>query len=285
MRIIDLHSHWGTKRGYPFQTAEELAQQRKVFRSDPTYVTEQQMVDHFREQDVQILLDLGVRSVELPELKSLHDYAFDVQQSAPDAVLGNWLHIDPRKGAAGLKEFERCLKQRKGVVGLAVAGAGFNVEASDPLYDPFYRLCIEARAPALIMVGYTGLGATLPSGGGVILEYSHPRFVDRVAARYTDLIIVASRPAWPWQTEMIAVLLHKANVWYEVHGWSPKYFTTDLKHEIARRLSDRVMFGADYPLIRYERLVSDWNSEGYDSGVLEKVFHKNAEKFLATLKG
>ena len=24
---------------------------------------------------------------------------------------------------------------------------------------------------------------------------------------------------------MIAVLLHKANVHYEVHGWSPKYFT------------------------------------------------------------
>jgi predicted TIM-barrel fold metal-dependent hydrolase len=83
---------------------------------------------------------------------------------------------------------------------------------------------------------------------------------------------------------MIAVLLHKTNVWYEVHGWSPKYFTQDLKHEISRRLKDRVMFGADYPLIRYERLVSDWKAEGYEPDVLEKVFHKNAENFLATLK-
>ena len=28
---------------------------------------------------------------------------------------------------------------------------------------------------------------------------------------------------------MIAILLHKANVQYEVHGWSPKYFTPALK--------------------------------------------------------
>ena len=26
MTLIDMHSHWGTRRGYPFQTAEELAQ-------------------------------------------------------------------------------------------------------------------------------------------------------------------------------------------------------------------------------------------------------------------
>jgi uncharacterized protein len=33
--IIDMHSHWGTRRGYPFQTPEELAQQERVFKSKP----------------------------------------------------------------------------------------------------------------------------------------------------------------------------------------------------------------------------------------------------------
>lgn len=284
MRIIDRHSHWGTKRGYPFQTPDELAQQRRVFRSEPSYVTEDEMIAHFRTMNVRTTLDLGVRSVGLDELRALHDYAFDVQRGAPDVVLGNWLHIDPRTGAAGLAELERCLATKAGLVGLGVAGAGFNVTANDPRYDPFYRLCIEVGAPVLIMVGYTGIGATQPGGGGVILDYSHPRHLDAAAAQYPDLTIVASRPAWPWQTEMIAVLLHKANVWYEVHGWSPKYFTPDLKQEISRRLQDRVMFGADYPLIRYERLIADWQSEGYSQEVLEKVFHRNAETFLGTLR-
>ena len=285
MRIIDLHSHWGTRRGYPFQTPEELAQQRRVFRSDPSYVTEDEMAQHFRALNVQTFLDLGVRSLGIDELRSLHDYALDVQRSAPDVVRGHWLHIDPRTGAAGVAELDRCVSAKAGLIGLAVAGAGFNVAANDPAYAPYYKYCIDTRTPVLVMVGYTGLGATLPGGGGVILDYSHPRHVDALAAHYPELTIVASRPAWPWQTEMIAVLLHKANVWYEVHGWSPRYFSPDLKQEISRRLQDRVMFGADYPLLRYERLIGDWQSEGYSQEILDKVFYKNAEAFLASLRG
>jgi len=44
-RIFDVHSHWGTRRGYPFQTEEELAQQERVFRSKPRYVTEAEMAE------------------------------------------------------------------------------------------------------------------------------------------------------------------------------------------------------------------------------------------------
>ena len=60
--------------------------------------------------------------------------------------------------------------------------------------------------------------------------------------------------------------MHKRNIWYELHGWSPKYHTPDLKHEIPRRLKDRILFGADYPLFTYERLVRDWRAEGYARG-------------------
>ena len=134
------------------------------------------------------------------------------------------------------------------------------------------------------MVGTTGIGAGRPGGGGVRLDASHPRHVDRVAARFPELKILAGRPAWPWQDDMIAILLHKTSVWYEVHGWSPRYFTPDLKLEIGRRLQDRVMFGNDYPLLRYERLLGDWRAEGYSDEVLDKVFRGNAETFLASLR-
>ena len=141
----------------------------------------------------------------------------------------------------------------------------------------------RSRIPVLIFVGFTGAGAGLPGGKGMRLEFCHPRYVDEVAAKFPELKIVAGRPAWPWQTEMIAVLLHKPNVWYELHGWSPKYFTADLKWEIPRRLKDKIMFGADYPLFQYERLIKDWKSEDYSSEILGKVFYKNAEQFLDEL--
>lgn len=284
-RIIDMHSHWGTRRGYALQSPEELAQQQKVWNSTPEHVTEAAMAEHFRTTGVRTILDLGVRRDRtLDELRELHDYAIATQREHPDVILGNWFHIDPRTGPEGVRELRRCIDASGGVVGFAVPGAGYNIAASDPLYAPYYRLCIEAGIPALILVGYTGLGATLPGGGGVRLEFSHPRYLDEVAASYPELTIVAARPAWPWQAEMIAVLLHKPNVWYELHGWSPKYFTPDLKHEIPRRLRDRVMFGADYPLLSYERLIKDWHAEGYADDVLERVFYRNAERFLAGLR-
>ena len=80
--------------------------------------------------------------------------------------------------------------------------------------------------------------------------------------------------------ELIAVLLHKGNVSYEIHGWSPKYLTPALKKEIRGRLQDRVMFGSDFPALSYERVVGDWIAEGYSDAVLEKLFFRNAEAYF-----
>jgi hypothetical protein len=32
------------------------------------------------------------------------------------------------------------------------------------------------------------------------------------------------------------------------------------------------MFGADYPLLGYERLVGDWKAQHYSDDVLERIF-------------
>ena len=108
--------------------------------------------------------------------------------------------------------------------------------ASDPIYDPFYRLSLDNDIPVLVLVGYTGSGAGIPGGKGVKLDLCHPRYVDELAINYPTLKIITGRPAWPWQDEMIAVMLHKPNVWAELHGWSPKYLTEPLRRDIARRL-------------------------------------------------
>jgi predicted TIM-barrel fold metal-dependent hydrolase len=131
-----------------------------------------------------------------------------------------------------------------------------------------------------VLVGHTGAGAGLPGGSGIKLDLCHPRYVDELAIAFPDLQIVTGRPAWPWQDEMISIMIHKPNVWSELHGWSPKYLTDPFKKEIRSRLKDRVMFGADYPLFRYERLVADWKELGYSDAILEKVFHANAERLF-----
>ena len=283
MPITDIHSHWGTRRGYTLRTEAELAQQRKTWNSDPTYHTEAEMADYFRQSGVRVILDFGFdKHLPIPQAAELHDYGFETQRAHSDVIIGNWVHISPKTGMEGVRELRRCRDNTDGFLGFCVSGSGSG-PASDPSWVPFYRLCIEAGIPALIFVGTTGSGAGLPGGGGILLDHCHPRHLDAVAATYPELTIVAARPGWPWQTETNAVLLHKRNVWYELHGWSPKYFAPELKHEISRRLRDRVMFGADYPLFTYERLVREWRAEGYSEEVLEGVFTRNAERFLATL--
>ena len=167
------------------------------------------------------------------------------------------------------------MQASRGFVGYMVVGAGLGYPCDDPIFAPVLRRQRGARsARCWCSSATTAAARALPGGGGMILDLCHPRYVDALAARRPNLTIIAGRPAWPWQDEMIAVLLHKPNVWYELHGWSPKYFTDALKHDIPRRLKNRVMFGADYPLFTYERLVADWRSLGYDEAVLDQVMQR-----------
>jgi predicted TIM-barrel fold metal-dependent hydrolase len=282
VRLFDLHSHWGTKRGYVLQTDEEVARQQATWGSTPRYDTEEEMAAYFRKNGVRAILDFGfTKNMTLEQVRPYHDYAIETRRRFPDVIFGHWLQIDPRTGRDGAEEMRRCIETSDGFIGYCVSASGMGFPATDPIYDPFYELSLETNRPVLVLVGYTGAGAGLRGGKGVKLELCHPRYVDELAIKYPDLKIVTGRPAWPWQDEMIAVMLHKPNVWAELHGWSPKYLTEPLRRDIARRLKRRVMFGADYPLFRYERLVEDWRSLGFDDDVLERVFHLNAEELFA----
>lgn len=281
MKIFDVHSHWGTRRGYPLQSEPELAKQRQVWNSEPRYHTEEEMADYFRASEVKTILDFGfTKNLPLDKVKALHDYALEVQAKHADVIHGLWLQIHPKEGDAGAREFERVAQASKGFVGYLVSGPGLGKTADDPIYAPFYDISEVRKVPVLVMVGYTGAGAGHPGGGGQILDYAHPRYVDMLAAQRPNLTIIAGRPAWPWQDEMISVMLHKPNVWNELHGWTPKYLTPSLKHDIPRRLKNRVMFGADYPLFTYERLTKDWRDLGYDDEIYDKVMRGNAARLF-----
>ncbi len=145
MKIIDVHSHWGTKRGYTLRTEEELAQQKKTWNSEPTYHTEDEMADilpcqqragdpRFRLHEIHA----ARRSHSDPRLR-LRDTT-----SAPEQILGHWIHIEPATGDAGVRELQTMHRQTRRLIGFAVSGSGSG-PPSDPKWFPFYELCIEAR--------------------------------------------------------------------------------------------------------------------------------------------
>jgi uncharacterized protein len=280
-RLFDCHSHWATRYGHIFRTPADLARQESIWKTKGRYYSEEEMMDVMRAHRVRVILDLAwVRSLPIEEMRKYHDYAFDLGRKNRDVIFGHWLQFEPQRRDESLAEFRRARDADAGFVGFAVSGQSTGVPASDPLWCPFYELAIETRAPVMIMVGLTGIGQQVPGGYGIVLDNGHPRHVDIAAARYPELRVLAARPAYPWQEEMIAVLLHKANVSYELHGWGPRHFSESLKREIGLRLQDRVMFGCDFPVLEYSKVEADWRSLGYSEEVLEKVLFRNAERYF-----
>ncbi|KRB82355.1 hypothetical protein ASE00_09800 [Sphingomonas sp. Root710] len=285
-RLLDFHSHWGTERGWkgsPFESAEAREAVRAYFKWDMSFVSEQEQAAQFRRANVKAMLDLAYTyKMDVGAMRDQHNYAFDYARQHPDVVLGNWIGIDPTK-PGHVKELERCLSEGPGLIGMGLhpfCAAGL---PDEPGWASAINLCIEANRPVLMLAGMSAGGAGTRGGGGLKLEDCHPRYIDRIAARYPDLNVIAARVAWPWQSEMIAIALHKGNVWMELHGWSPRYFSDELKREISKRLRKKTFFAADYPMLTHERLVKEWREEGFESDVLDDVFSGNGERFLTSL--
>lgn len=41
-----------------------------------------------------------------------------------------------------------------------------------------------------------------------------------------------------------------------------------------------ITFGSDYPSMPYARILTEWKELGYKDEVMEKIFHRNAERIL-----
>ncbi|WP_136587631.1 amidohydrolase family protein [Microbacterium hydrothermale] len=197
----------------------------------------------------------------------------------PDVFVGAWGAVDPFKGEEALREVERAVRE-DGILGLHFHPIMGRYRVDSDELKPLFALMRDLGLVAMVDVGTTGMGAGLPGGLGSLIENAHPLAIDRLAAEFPELTIIASHPGWPWVDEMTAVALHKGNVFWELSGWAPKYFSPQLKVDIRARLQDKIMFGSDHPSIPFDRLLREWDELGYSETVMNKVFHENAERVL-----
>jgi uncharacterized protein len=151
---------------------------------------------------------------------------------------------------------------------------------NDRAVYPLYEAVAEAGLPALFHSGHSGIGTGLPGGGGLLLKYSNPMCIDDVAADFPELQIVLAHPSFPWQDEAISVCLHKANVWIDLSGWSPKYFPPQLVQYANTQLRTKVLFGSDFPLITPDRWLADFEQAPFRDEVRPLILKENAASLL-----
>jgi predicted TIM-barrel fold metal-dependent hydrolase len=278
MRIIDLHCYpntqpWIDCQGpYVKALAEYWDREWKAKEED-------EVIAEFTEAGVEavlVALDLET-TVDTPPCSN--EYVAGMWKRHPDRVIQAWGAVDPFKGEVAIREAREAIEVH-GMLGFHFHPIMGHFSVDDRRFYPLFETISALKAPVMIDVGTTGMGAGLPGGLGAKIRHAHPAAIDELAADFPNLTIVAAHPGWPWVDEMTAVALHKGNVFWEMSGWAPKYFPAQLKVDIRARLQDKVMFGSDYPSLPYERIFREWDELGYKPEVMEKIFHGNAERIL-----
>jgi uncharacterized protein len=278
MRRIDLHAYPGTREWIDSQGpfAEALG---KYWGREWAAQSEGEVVSGFKEAGVEaVLVAFDIESV-VGAPPCSNDYVAGFRDRQPETVVQAWGAVDPHKGEEAIAEAERSVREL-GLLGFHFHPIMGRFRVDDAALRPLWETISSLAVPVMIDVGTTGMGAGLPGGLGSQLSDASPMAVDRLAANFPDLTIIASHPGWPWVEEMTAVALHKGNVFWELSGWAPKYFPDSLQRDIRSRLRDKIMFGSDHPSMPYPRILQEWQQLGYTDAVLEQVFHGNAERVL-----
>ena len=275
---IDVHTHAEVSRrtGEDGLKPEWRAAAAKYF-GEETLPTPDDVADYYRERKMMAVI-FSVDAETVTGRKAVRNEEIAEVAAANPDVLIPFASVDPHKAGA-VDEAKRLIRD------YGVRGFKFhpNIQAffpDDRSVYPLYEAIAEAGLPALFHTGHSGIGTGLPGGGGVRLKYSNPMHLDDVAADFPELTIVMAHPSFPWQDEAISVALHKQQVYIDLSGWSPKYFSPNLISYANTLLRDRVLFGSDFPLITPDRWLADFAEADFKDEVRPLILKENAVKML-----
>jgi uncharacterized protein len=187
--------------------------------------------------------------------------------------------INPTRGAAAVDEARRLVSAGL-VKGLKLHPPMQEFWPNDRVAYPLYEVFAEARLPVVFHTGHSGIGTGMRGGGGVRLKYGQPMPIDDVAVDFPDMPIVLAHPSFPWQDEAISICLHKPQVYIDLSGWSPKYFSPTLVQYANTLLKHKVLFGSDYPMLTPDRWMADFEKIGIRDEVRPLILKENAVRLL-----
>jgi uncharacterized protein len=277
---IDMHTHVEADDHGHFSLDQELLDASgKYFKAGQDRTpTVERLATHYRERNMAAVVFTVDATTALgqPALSS-EEIA---EQAAEHAdVLIPFGSVDPLAGEDAVRRAVRLVEDH-GVMGFKFHPSLQAFKPNDPVHYPLWSAIEDLGVVALFHTGQTGIGAGLPGGRGIKLRYSNPMLLDDVAADFPDLTMVMAHPSVPWVDEAISIATHKANVFIDLSGWSPKYFPPQLVRQANSLLSDKVLFGSDYPVLAPDRWMADFAMLDIKDHVRPKILKDNAARVL-----
>ena len=275
---IDVHTHAEVSVRDPQKPTAFQEAAQTYFKNDNPRPTIPEIADYYRERKIGCVIfpvdgehARGIRPVSNEEVAELAAENSD--------IMIPFASVDPARGAQGVREARRLIDEFD-IKGFKFHPQFQNFFPNDQNAYPLYEVIAEAKLPALFHTGHSGMGTGMPGGGGIRLKYGNPMDVDDVAVDFPDMPIILAHPSWPWQNEALSICLHKPQVYIDLSGWSPKYFSPQLIQFANTQLKHKVLFGTDYPLITPDRWLADFEAIEIRDEVRPLILKDNAVKLF-----
>jgi hypothetical protein len=266
---IDVHVHLETE--LEDNAANEAAQ--KYFGNSGVGRSRYELAEYYRARKIGcVIFTVDERLTGRPPIPNDEIAAFAAENAD---ICFAFASVDPTRGKEAVAEAKRLIAAG-GIRGFKLHPPLQQFHPNDQRIYPFYEVLNEAKLPVIFHTGHSGIGTGQRGGGGVRLKYGNPMEIDDVAVDFPDMPIIMAHPSFPWQDEAISVCLHKPQVYIDLSGWSPKYFSPTLVQYANTLLKHKVLFGSDYPLIAPDRWLADFEKIAIRDEVRPLILKENA---------
>ena len=277
LRAIDFHVHLPTPDWLDGSMAGYVEAAEAYFRSSVSRQSLGELAEQYRGLGVKAVLLAWDAETATGRPRVPNETVAAACRDYPDVFTGLG-SVDPHKGEAAVAEVAN-------IAALGLRGVKFHPSLQafapdDPQYWPIFAACEHHGLLALFHTGTSGIGARQPGGQGIRIDLAHPIKLDPVAAAHPGLTVVAAHFGWPWHMDLIAIALHKTNVFIDISGWSPRRIPSEVVRELRGRLSGQFIWGSDFPFLTPERCLAELDGLDLPGDVLEKVLRENALRIL-----
>jgi predicted TIM-barrel fold metal-dependent hydrolase len=256
-RAIDFHVHLPTPDWLDGSMAGYVEAAEAYFRSSVSRQSLGELAALYRGLEVTAVLLAWDAETATGRPRVPNETVAAACRDYPDVFTGLG-SVDPHKGEAAVAEVEN-------IAALGLRGVKFHPSLQafapdDPQYWPIFAACERHGLLALFHTGTSGIGARQPGGQGIRIDLAHF--------------------GWPWHMDLIAIALHKTNVYIDISGWAPRRIPAEVIRELRGRLSGQFLWGSDYPFIAPERCLSELEDLDLSDEVMRAVLHDNAARVL-----
>ncbi len=270
MSAIDIHVHPTTPEVVDYYPDWFWKTPKERFGMETHAFDLDDLLSDMDEAGVELSVLLGFDCTTAYGWKIPNEAIADLVGKHPDRLSG-FASVDPLKGEEAAADLEFAVREL-GLKGLKLHPPTQHFYPDDPKVEPTWAKAEELGIPVLLHVGQTFAGG--------YVKYAQPVNVDAVAADHPDLVIMLAHFGFPRTEEVISLAWTRPNIWIELSGWLPRYIPPTIWRFSRTMFADRTIFGTDYPGIKPQQWIADFEQVDLKPEVKEKILYENARRLL-----